>query len=161
MFPPPNVNIKLGNTFHSELIESFPEIKMIIKDWANDNLDVLNCENVGNCIRNNAIPIIYKIYLSEDCDSVDEALSQVDFLQLFKLKSISNSRIWRWMRHLGFPYDKRRKSYFSDEYENDENTQDQRKFIKKYFDYEKRTYQWVQVPEDIAIVMENDLDDPL
>ena len=160
-FPYPNINIELGNTYHSEFIDSFPEIKMMIKKWANANLDELNCENIGKYIRNEAVPAIYQTYLSENSDSVDEALSLVDFLRLFKLKNISDSTVWRWMRDLGFSYDERRKTCFSDKDENKENVQYRQKFIKKYFEYEKRTYRWVQVPEEWAVAMENDEEETL
>ena len=93
-FPHPNINIEIGNTYHSEFIEAFPEIKLLIKKWANTNLDTLNCENIEKYIRNDAIPHIYSTHVSEDCDSGDKPLSQSEFLQLFGLKNVSNSTVW-------------------------------------------------------------------
>ena len=104
---------------------------------------------------------IYSTYVSEDCDSGDKPLSQSKFLQLFGLINVSNSIVWQWMRHLGFTYDKWRNSYFSDKHENKENVNARQKFIKKYFNYEKRAYRWVQVPIDLEIEMENDTEQPL
>ena len=81
----------------------------MIKKWANANLENVNCENVGIFIRNDIIPKIYNMYLSEENDSGDEPLSLEDFLKLFRLKNVSNSTVWRWMSHIGFIYDERKK----------------------------------------------------
>ena len=79
-FPHPNINIEIGNTYHSEFIEAFPEIKLLIKKWANTNLDALSYENNGKYIRNDAIPQIYSTHVSEDCDSGDKPPSQSESL---------------------------------------------------------------------------------
>ena len=82
VFPHPNVNIQMGNTYQSELLEAFPEVKTMIQKWANNNLDKLNCENVGLYIRNDVVPKIYKTYLSEE-ENDDEhyhSMNSCDYL---------------------------------------------------------------------------------
>ena len=86
VFPHPNINIQMGNTYHSEFLESFPEVKIMIKKWANANLEKLDCENVGIFIRTDVIPKIYNTYLSEENDSGDKPLSLEEFLKIFRLK---------------------------------------------------------------------------
>lgn len=49
------------------------------------------CLHIDDChqmIKNNILPEIYKTYLSEDCDSDDNALPQEDFLHIFGLKKL-------------------------------------------------------------------------
>ena len=105
VLPHPNINIQIGQTYQSELLEAYPEVQIMIQKGSNQNLVQLSCENVTIFIRNNILPKIYTTYLSEDCDSGDEPLSQSEFLRLFKLKTISNSTVWKWMRHFGYCYD--------------------------------------------------------
>ena len=45
IFPHPNTNIQHGYTNQSEFLESFPEVKIMMHKWANENLERLNCEN--------------------------------------------------------------------------------------------------------------------
>ena len=79
IFPHPNINIQMGNTYNSEFLESFLEVKIMIKKWANANLDKVNCKNVGILIRDDVIQKIYKIYLSEENDCGDEKIYQEIF----------------------------------------------------------------------------------
>ena len=116
-------------------------------------------QKCGN-IRNDNIPDTYRTYLGE-CDSGNEPLSQECFLQIFGLKNVSNTIVQKWMQNIGFTYDERRKSYFSDKHEDKENILSRKKFIKKYFDLERRTHRWVQIPESLAIEMEGDNEKPL
>ena len=44
-FPHPNVSIQNGYTYMHPFLEAFPEVKEIIRKWANNSLDQLNCEN--------------------------------------------------------------------------------------------------------------------
>ena len=89
-------------------LEAFPEVKEMLRKWANSNLDQLSCENVQNEIKHNIIPQVYRTYL-EDCDSDDNPLSQDDLLYLFGLKKICLKTVWKWMKYMGFSYDERKK----------------------------------------------------
>ena len=65
------------------------------------------------------------------------------------------------MKFIGFTYDERRKSYFSDKHEDQENRIYRKQFISKYFELEKRTHHWVQIDEDSAKEMEKNQENPL
>ena len=43
--------------------QTFPQIKFDLSDWVTKNLNNLNCETVGNELRQKIIPEIYKSYL--------------------------------------------------------------------------------------------------
>ena len=133
VFPHPNSNIQHGNTYHSDFLDAFPETKILICQWANKNLDKLCCENIGIFIRNDIVPKIYKTYLEDNSDSEHEPLSQQEFLALFGLKKISNTTIWKWMKHFGFTYDERKKSYFSDKHEDEENVTSRKNLPRHIF----------------------------
>ena len=65
------------------------------------------------------------------------------------------------MRFMNFSYNERKKSYFSDRHEDKNNKDDRKIFIKKNFNIEKRTYQWIQITEESAKKYERDEDEPL
>ena len=62
---------------------------------------------------------------------------------------------------MGFSYDERKKSYFSDRHEDEGNKTCRKKFIKEYFELEKRTYRWIQIGEKLAKNFEEEEDSPL
>ena len=93
-------------------LEAFPEVKEMLRKWANSNLDQLSCENVQLEIKNNMISQVYTTYL-EDCDSGYDPLSQDYLLYLFGLKRICLKTVWKWIKFIGFSYNERQKSWES------------------------------------------------
>ena len=73
---------------------------------------------------------------------------------------MSNTTVWKWMQNIGFTYDERRKSYFSDKHEA-KRMFCQGRSLKFFFDLERRMHRWVQIPESLAIEMEEDNKKPL
>ena len=100
-------------------------------------------------LKENIVPQVHKTYL-EDCDSDNDPLSHEDFLHLFGLRKICLSSAWKWMNHMGFSYDERQKSYFSDCHENNSNEDYWKQILKKYYDIEKRTYRRIQTSKELA-----------
>ena len=97
----------MGKTDKPIFLQTFPQVKFELSNWATKNLNNLNCETVGNKLRQKIIPKFYKSYLVD----ANEDLSLNDFLKSFNLKSISESTIWRWMRIIGFTYCDRKKIF--------------------------------------------------
>ena len=106
------------------------------------------------------IPNIYQTYL-EDLDEDNYHPSLIEFLGLFGLKNITIPTTWRWMNYIGFKFDERRKTYFSDRHEDESNVKYREKFTQEYFTYEKQSYRWIQLEEATAIQMEQDEVAPL
>ena len=96
-FPHLNYYIEMGKTDEPLFLESFPEAKIELNEWAILNIKDLNCEIIGVELKHKILPEIYTTYLQE-CKLNNQQLSYHDFLRLYHLKSISDSTIWRWMR---------------------------------------------------------------
>ena len=109
MFPHPNYYIEMGETDEPLFLESFPEAKIKLNEWATLNIKDLNCETIGVKLKQKNLPEIYTTYLQEFKPN-NQHLSYHNFLKLFHLKSISDSTIWRWMRYLGFQYCEQKKN---------------------------------------------------
>ena len=50
------------------------------------------------------------------------------------------------MARLGFKYEERKKCYYVDNHESDENVNYRRKILKRYFQYGIRAHCWIQLP---------------
>ena len=160
IFPHPNYYIEMGKSDQPVFLETFPEVKLELNEWVQQNLCNLNCENIGTELKQNILPNTYQTYL-QDCGLDNHQLSYHEFLKIFHLKSISDSTIWRWMKYLGFNYCDRKNNYFCDRHEHESNVLYRDEFIKKYFQYEKNTYRLVHLKEIDAIHMEKDNDNKL
>ena len=158
IFPHPNNYIEMGRKYHSPFLDSFPEAKLSLRDWANDNLDILSCQAVSIQLQQNIIPNIFNS-LPDDLQA--EGLTYKNFLNHYGLKSITSQTAWRWMKLIGFHFDKRKKCYFSDHHEDMGNVEYRKIFIQKYFKYELNTYRWVHISEDFAKNLEQEKDNPL
>jgi hypothetical protein len=74
-------------------------------------------------------------------------------MKFVNLKTLTSVTTWRWLRLLGFSYCKNKKCYYTDGHERADNVRYRILFIKKYFEYEFRTYQWLQLSDEDAICL--------
>ena len=153
--PHPNIQVELDRQYRSPFLEMFPEAKIELKEWALKNLSVLNCDVIKKYISQKLFPKVYETYLSEHPN--DNSPSLDHFLSDFGLKrNISESTTWRWLTHLGFKFDERKKTYYTDKHESEENRVYRKKFIDEYLQYELYTYVWVQLEESVANIFEKE-----
>ena len=59
VFPHPNYYVEMGKTDEPIFLQTFPQIKIELCNWTTSNLDKLNCETIGNELRQKSIPEIY------------------------------------------------------------------------------------------------------
>ena len=108
-FPYPNIQFELDCQYESPFLEMYPEVKIKLREWATKNLSELNCDEVKKYITQELLPEVHQTYLSENLHNNSPTLDE--FLSDFGLKrSLSESTTWRWLIHLGFRYDERKKS---------------------------------------------------
>jgi len=156
-FPHPNYYIELGKAYVPLFLESFPEAKFKLRKWANRHLGIISCKAVANEMRRNIVPKLFDTYV-RSLPPQENKPTYDSFLNCFGLKKICVSTIWRWMHYLGYTFDERKKCYFTDRHEDVENVTYRKKFVKKYFEYEKRAFRWVHITEEKAKILENDKD---
>ena len=77
VFPHPNYYVEMGKTDEPLFLETFPQVKIELCEWASKNIDKLSCESIGNELRQKIIPKTYNSYLQE---CVDNQPSMNDFL---------------------------------------------------------------------------------
>lgn len=55
--------------------------------------------------------------------------------------------VYKWMEHLGFRYQPRKKCYYVDGHEKTEVIAYRRNFVRRYFKQEQRMFRWIQLPQ--------------
>ena len=148
IFPHPNIYVEMGKSENPLFLETFPEVRIELNKFARNNVKGLSCEAVTLHLRENIIPKIYENMI-KDCH-VDNQPTYLEFLAAFNLKSISSVTTWRWMKSIGFSHCERKKSYFTDKHEDQNDREYRIKFIEKYFTLEKNTYRWIHLKEEDA-----------
>ena len=60
------------------------------------------------------------------------------------------------MKHIGFKFVSRKKGYYVDSHESEENVKYRNAFIERYFEYEYRCHRWYSVPVSVKTRLVND-----
>ena len=118
IFPHPNIYIDMGKTENPPFLETFAEIIFELRQFARNNENGLSYEAVTLHLQECIIPKIYE-NLKKDCEVNNQPAYQ-EFLQCFHVKSISSVTAWRWLKSIGFSCCERKKNYFTDKHEDDE-----------------------------------------
>jgi hypothetical protein len=72
-------------------------------------------------------------------------------LQIYTDFPISQTTTWRWLRHVGFSYNSRKKSFFVDRHERPNVVFHRNEFCMQYLaKLEPRTYRWLQLTQQAA-----------
>ena len=136
MFPPP---YRKGE-YSPLLLDYYPEAKNIIYSWLDDNLATFNCENLANFMKHELATKLYE-EIRDTC-----GLTFEDFTNSINLGSFAISTAWRYIQYFGYKWCDRKKSYYSDKHESEENISARIEFINKHRQYERDAHLWVQIP---------------
>jgi hypothetical protein len=137
-----------------KLFAIFPEAQNMLVRWGKTNLQTLNSETARQYLLEIIIPFCQERCNSELHAFGVPAMGHNEFMKFVGLKTLCAATAWRWLRLLGFEYKIRRKCYYTDGHEKEENVRYRLDFIAKYFNFELRTYRWVQLKEEDAIALE-------
>ena len=73
----------------------------------------------------------------------DNEYTMKDLLKEYKLKNLTLNTVYRWLELLGFRYKPRKKSYYVDSHESEENVNYRNSFVSRNFQYELRCHRWI------------------
>jgi len=65
-FPHSNYYIELGNDFQSKLFEFSPEARDKLRNWMNNNLEILSTKWATSYIWEELVPEIYEVFKQEN-----------------------------------------------------------------------------------------------
>ena len=127
-----------------------PDIVKDIFDFCKTNITTLTVESLHSHIHEALIPKLTETIKKERNDSEYNS----DKLKVaFCVRSLSIQTVYNWMIKLGFRYEPRKKSYYVDTHETPENVKYRAQFIRRYFEYEIRSFRWVSIPKSEALKM--------
>ena len=124
--------------------------------WGKKNLETLSCERAQRFLVDEVIPHCLEKCNAELALYEEEPLTQLEFMAMVGLKTLCVKTAWNWLRMLGFEYCENTKTYYTDGHERPDNVADRMRFIPQYFEIEKLSYRWAQIPEKDAIALENE-----
>jgi hypothetical protein len=140
-FVHPNPIVRSGKCPEPSLFEHFPESKDAIKRFANGNLADLTTELLRDFIVTNLLPGLLKSIAIHD--------ERKQLLDFSKEKAPATSRVWQWMRQLGYKYCSRKMSFYVDGHERAEQRFHRNEFTEEYLlKLEPCCHQWLQVSKD-------------
>jgi hypothetical protein len=142
-----------GKIVLPQLLDNYPTFKNSLVKEMDTNLAHLTGEFVHRYVMDNGLPAIMKERRKE-LDG-DTTFTTKDLLNENGLTKISLSTIYRWMDTLGYKYNERKKCYYVDNHESDENVAYRNEFLSRYFTYELRSHRWIQIPLGESVEMEN------
>ncbi len=133
----------------------------MLLSWGKKNLETLNSETARKYLLEVVIP-----FCKEQCNDEFDLLgiplfTTEQFMKFVNLKTLTVVTTWRWLRLLGFRYCENKKCYYTDGHERADNVRYRIQFIKKYFEYEFRTYRWLQLSDEDASRLESLEKNPL
>ena len=130
------------------LLHDNPDIKESLDKWCDQNIDSVSAENIHHFLIHSALPQVVKKINQERKEHGDyEEYTLTNLLNDNGLKVLTIQTVNIWMRQMGFKYEPRKKCYYVDTHNKPENVEYRRNFIKRYAEYELRSYRWISIEE--------------
>jgi hypothetical protein len=86
----------------------------------------------------------------DDAGDDDADDNREEFMKRYRLKTISLRTAGRWLRFLGYKYDRQKNCFYSDNHESEPNKHDRGVFNKKVVQRDNRKYKWCQITDETA-----------
>jgi hypothetical protein len=153
-FPHSNKFVATGMKPEPKLFALFPEAKARLLSFAAANLDEFSIETVRKYMNETLIPDLLSEYndgMYESGGDDDDCLEMSEFLEIelgLSSEGISESTVCRYLEHLNYRYDVRKKAYYVDGHEQEDVVKDRMKSVKRYLKDTLRCYEWVQVTKE-------------
>ena len=154
-FRNPNVYKRNGKAPLPPMLDRNPDFARSVIKFAKRNLNDLSAEMMCNYLHTTALPELLR-QRQEELDDKDFDIA--DLLRENRLTKLTLETVYRWLDRLGFKYEARKKGYYVDNHEKPETVSYRRHFVKRYLEYEKRMFRWLQLPLAKVKEMEEMLD---
>ena len=144
-FPHPNQFANLGKKPDPQMFQVYPELKERIERFCTANVATLSVESLCNFVHGTLMPETHALFLADlPPTAPDEVRTLEHFCHCFNLKNLSFTTVWRWMKHIGFTYDRRKKSFHVDGHERSDVVSERKTFCKTYLmELEPKCKRWI------------------
>ena len=127
-------------------LSSNPDTIDSIQKFCRENIQRLTVELLHSHINETIIPDLVKKIQKERNNG---EFNEDDLKREHGLESLTISTVNKWMNKLGFKYGSRKKCYYVDNHDSEENIKYRNAFIDRYFQYELRMHRWYSITETI------------
>ena len=143
-FHNPAIMLKNKKSQLPPLLEAYPGVVKDMLMFCRTNIAELNVDAVHEFLLKDALPkLVKKIQLEQNCPTYSLQL----LLKDYKLSTLCVKTVYNWMIKLGFKYEVRKKSYYVDSHESQENVSYRSDYINRYFEYELLSHRWYSITE--------------
>jgi hypothetical protein len=145
-------------------LEANPDVVRLIVAFGTSNLATLSTELMWRYITCQILPAIIRMRdANDDEKNLSDFVMEEDsnnitqenikkFLKEYGLSKVCLSTVTRWMHKLGFRYQGRKKTYYVDTHEKEETVKYRYLYVRKYLNYERRSYRWIQMKLEDAVL---------
>jgi hypothetical protein len=139
----PNPHIIGTKTSLPPLLDQNPELKGCIVEYAKQNLNDLSAKIIYLYLQHEvALPALLKERRTE---LANPRLTMAQLLEENQLTKLSMTTVFRWMGHLGFKYETRRKTSYVVGHKKPETKKYRKTMVSKYLKSELHMHQWIQL----------------
>ena len=111
------------------LLDLYPEARHIICEWATENIQILSSELLSHFVREELVAILHLMHTHRCREHVHTPMTLNAMKIELNIENFGVATAWRMLKHLGFKYEPRKKSYYNDRHENIENVRDRKTFF--------------------------------
>ena len=150
----------IGSEMEPKVFTFFPDCKKEFLHYCNSKAKIgeLSTEAAYIEIKNRILPNCYSNLLLEydDC-STENIPSYDEILKTLDLKCICFASVNNWLKFLGFSYSETKQCYYTDVHEREDVVKDrEERFLGTYYNYEIRSYRWIQITDEVAVKLEEE-----
>jgi len=147
VFPHPNQHAILGKKPEPQMFQVYPELRNKVEQWCTRNVATLSIEGLCDQVHTHVIPGTHQLFIEDlPIDAPVECWTLDHFYNCFNLRNLSFTTTWRWMRFLGFAYDRCKKSFYVDGHERSDVVNDRKSFCQMHLkEHEPRCLRWVHI----------------
>ena len=136
-------NLVVQKTSIPPILDYNPDLHQNVLSFCRHNINNLSIESLQHHLYTNALPALAESIKKEQ---QLETFELSHLLEQYGLKNLSLPTVQRWMKKLGFKYEMRKKTYYVDSHDSNENIEYRTKFVERYFAYELLAHRWYCIP---------------
>jgi len=160
-FPNPNQFASLGKKPEPQMFQVYPELKERIERYCTANVATLSIESLYNFVHKTLMLATQALFVADlPIDAPQECRTMDHFYYCFNFKNLSFTTVWRWMRHIGFTYDRRKKSFYVDGHERSDVLSKRKTFCWTYLqELEPKCKRWMRIMRSLKEALGDALSD--
>ncbi len=126
-------------------LEAHPIVVTVMKEYGRKNLSELSIDMMHSYLHNTIVQslVVERLQGQEATSNSEFEEEKLNLFQVYGLRCLCHATTYRWMLHLGFRYETRRKGYYVDGHEKKATVEYRWDFCKRYLLLESQMFCWI------------------